>query len=177
MNKINITPSAKTRRAVAELAAAVDNLPLDAATVGALKRHAEAIKLLVRRVRSNIIEIGHHLTKAQELAGRGNWLRWLDQEFNWSEQTARNYMRVYEMASIHNSVVDLDLPMRSLYLLAQPSTPEAVRQDVIERAANGEDLSHAEVKAAVDEARPAKPRRPSHIPDAERVRQSGIAAA
>jgi hypothetical protein len=156
MSKITITPSARVKRAIANLAADVGNAPLDAATVKALERHAEAIKLLVRRAGRDIIEIGHRLTKAQEIAGHGNWLRWLDQEFNWSEQTARNYMRVHELASIHNAVVDLDLPLRSLYLLAAPSTPEAARQDVIERAASGEDLSHAQVKAAVDEAKPPK---------------------
>ena len=108
MTKITIAPSARTKRALTELAAAGDNPTLDAATVDALKRHAEAIKLLVRRASRDIIEIGHRLIKAQELAGHGNWLRWLDQEFDWSEQTARHYMRVYELSSIHNVIVDLE---------------------------------------------------------------------
>jgi hypothetical protein len=149
MTKITIAPSARTKRALTELAAAGDNPTLDAATVDALKRHAEAIKLLVRRASRDIIEIGHRLIKAQELAGHGNWLRWLDQEFDWSEQTARHYMRVYELSSIHNIIVDLDLPLRSLYLLAAPSTPEAARQEVINRTASGEKLSYAEVQATV----------------------------
>jgi hypothetical protein len=27
---------------------------------------------------------------------RGNWLAWLDREFGWHENTARNYIRVAE---------------------------------------------------------------------------------
>jgi len=140
-----------TQRALAEMAG-----PLDAART--LNQHAEAIKLLARRAARDIIEIGYHLTKAHKSAGHGKWLRWLDQEFGWSEQTARNYMRVFEMASIHNAVVDLQLPLRSLYVLAAPSTPEPVRQAVIDRAARGEKISHVEVTAAVDAAAGIKPK-------------------
>ena len=164
-----VTQSARTKRAVAALAASTDNAALDAATVAALNRHAEAIKLLVRSACRGIIKIGHRLTKAQELAGHGNWLRWLDREFSWSEQTARNYMRVYEMASIHNAVVDLDLPLRSLYLLAAPSTPEEARKEVIDRAASGEKISFEQVKVAVDGATRNGKRHstmlPSYVPD------------
>ena len=97
MQKVTLVRSARAKRAHADLVAAAGSA-LDATTVIALKRHAEAIRSLVRRASSDIIEIGQRLTKAQELAGHGNWLRWLDREFGWSEQTARNYMRVFEMA-------------------------------------------------------------------------------
>jgi hypothetical protein len=134
----------------------VGSLPLDTATVAALKRHAEEIRSLAGRVKKDIVEIGHHLTKAEELAGHGHCLRWLDQEFAWSEQTARNYMRVFEMSLIHGGVVDLDLPMRSLYLLASPSTPEPVRQEILGQAARGEPVSHAQIKTAVKKVKPKK---------------------
>jgi hypothetical protein len=153
-------------RTVAALAADVGNAPLDAATVAGLKRHAEAIKPLVGHVKKDIVEIGDHLTKAQELAGHGHWLRWLDQEFAWSEQTARNYMRGFEMSLIHGGVVDLDLPMRSLYLLAAPSTPEPVRREVIEQAARGESPPHARIKNMVEKVIPKKAK-PNHKPAPE----------
>jgi hypothetical protein len=142
-----ITPSFRVQRALADLAAT----PLDAATT--LKQHAEAIKLLAKRVCRDIVEIGYHLTKAQELAGHGKWLRWLDQEFGWSEQTARNYMRVYELAQKSTTVVDLNLPLRALYVLAAPSTPESVREEIIGRAASGEKISYEQVGQEVAEAR------------------------
>jgi hypothetical protein len=48
----------------------------------------------------------------------------------------------------------LDLPVSGLYLLAQPSTPEAVRDDVIARAAAGEAISFADIKHEVSGERP-----------------------
>jgi hypothetical protein len=45
------------------------------------------------------------------------------------------------------TVSDLGLPVGALYLLAAPSTPESTRDDLLELAANGEKLTHAQVKA------------------------------
>jgi hypothetical protein len=144
---ITVVPSFRLQRAQFSL----DGSALDAATT--LKQHAEAIKLLVRRTCKSIAEIGHHLTEAQELAGHGKWLRWLDQEFGWSEQTARNYMRVFEMVRKSTTIVDLDLPLRALYVLAAPSTPESLREEIIERAASGEKISYEQVGQEITEAK------------------------
>jgi hypothetical protein len=38
----------------------------------------------------------------------------------------------------YDTVSDLDVPLRGLYLLAAPSTPDEVQQEVIARAENGE---------------------------------------
>jgi hypothetical protein len=99
----------------------------------ALAEHAAAIRQLGKRVVTDVIEIGERLTACRELCGYGHWLPWLDREFRWSEQTALNFMRV---AELHKSktVLDLDLPVRALYLLAAPSTPETARDEIIERA-------------------------------------------
>jgi hypothetical protein len=145
MAGITITPSFRLQCAHFRL----DDSALDAATT--LKQHAEAIRLLVRRTCRGIVEIGYHLTEVRELAGHGKWLRWLDHEFGWSEQTARNYMRVYEMDK-STTIVDLDLPLRALYVLAAPSTPESVREGIIERAASGEKISYEQVGQEVAEA-------------------------
>src|SRR5262249_8201567 len=121
----------------------------------ALAGHAEAIKAARTRAISDVIEIGRLLTEAKVLCGgHGNWSTWLEREFGWTDRTALNFMHVYQMAPNPKRISDLNLPLISLNLLAAPSTPETVRQDVIERAASGEELSHAQVKAAVDEAKP-----------------------
>jgi hypothetical protein len=52
-------------------------------------------------------------------------------------------MQVYELSIKSGTVSDLDLPLRSVYLLAAPSTPQQVRDDVIAKASEGT-LSHAE---------------------------------
>jgi hypothetical protein len=80
------------------------------------------------------------------MAGHGGWLPWLEREFGWKEQTARNYMLAYEWAAKSPTVGDLNVDMRSLYLLAAPSTPEPARTEVIERAEAGEHFTHAQIK-------------------------------
>ena len=98
---------------------------------------ASRIKELCKKTCENIVAIGRHLTKCQGCLGHGAWLPWLEREFGWSDQTARNFMRVYEMSKSKN-FLDLDLPVSSLYLLAAPSTAENARTEVIERANSGE---------------------------------------
>jgi hypothetical protein len=43
------------------------------------------------------------------------------------------------------TVSDLDIPLRGLYLLAAPSTPAPARQEIIERAGQGEKLTAADL--------------------------------
>jgi hypothetical protein len=50
---------------------------------------------------------------------------------------------------------DLDLPVSALYKLASPSTPEAVRSEVLDRAESGERLSHKQVAATITQAKAA----------------------
>jgi hypothetical protein len=119
-----------------------------------LQEHAQAIRTLGKRVVADVIEIGRRLVDAKKLCGHGNWLPWLNREFGWGETQARNFIRVYEMSKSAN-FVDLDLPISALYLLAAPSTPPAVRKEVLDRAASGESLSHKEVRTAVTQAKAA----------------------
>src|SRR5260370_5691555 len=93
-----------------------------------LAKKAGAIRALGKNVVRNVIEIGQHLTEAKARLGHGNWLPWLEHEFNWNEETARKYMRVYDsFGSNPSGGRDLNLPLHSLYALAAPSTPEAAR--------------------------------------------------
>jgi hypothetical protein len=119
-----------------------------------LAGHAAAIRTFSKHIVEDVIEIGRHLTKAKAIVGHGNFGNWIDQEFGWSDRTALNFMHVYEMTlSNPKHVSDLDLPMSALYLLAAPSTPEEARTEIIERAEAGEQVSSAEVKETVAQAK------------------------
>jgi hypothetical protein len=126
--------------------------PTNASAPSVLAEHATAIRALGKQTVANIIEIGRRLTEAKEICGHGNWLPWLDREFGWTDRTARNFMYVCEMAgkSKLETVSDLSLPMRALYSLASPSTPEAARSEVIERARAGETLPAAEIARTIE---------------------------
>ena len=127
--------------------------PKSSATETILAQNAEAIRALGKRVIGDIIEIGRLLTEAKKIAGHGNWLPWLDREFGWSDSTALRFMQVHTMALKSVTVTDLDLPLRGLYMLAAPSTPEEAREAVIERVENGERLSSRMSRSQIDEAR------------------------
>jgi hypothetical protein len=114
--------------------------------------HAKAIRVLARNVIANVVEIGRRLTEIHDRIEHGQWLMFLDREFGWSDQTARNFMHVFDLSN-SKRVLDLDLPLRSLYLLAAPSTPSEVRDNVIEDAQHGEKPTHAEVIKRVRQGR------------------------
>jgi hypothetical protein len=117
-----------------------------------VEEHAAAIRRLGKQTIENIIEIGRHLTEAKRIVGPGNWLPWLDREFGWTEMTATRFIHVFELSK-SNKLLDLDLPLSGLYLLAAPSTPEPAKTEVIERAQAGETLSVADVKQTIDTAK------------------------
>ena len=54
--------------------------------------------------------------------------------------------------------------MRSLYLLAAPSTPEPARQEIIDRTASGEKLSYEDIRGTIDATAGTKARSPKLAP-------------
>jgi hypothetical protein len=121
----------------------------------ALARHANAIKSLGKRAIGDVIDIGHHLAQAKLLCGHGRWLQWLESNFgSWiTERTAQNFMQVAASFDFKSETVsDLELPMKTLYLLTRPSSDAEVRRMVIERVRRGELISHRKVKEMLDKA-------------------------
>jgi hypothetical protein len=120
-----------------------------------LAEKATAIRALTAKVGRDLVEIGKHLTEAKARTGHGRWLLWLKNEFGWTEQSALNFIRVYELShSKSKTILDLNLPLRTICLLAAPSTPETAQTEVIERAKSGEHLKHDDVKAIVNKTKP-----------------------
>ena len=118
-----------------------------------LAAHPAAIRHLHKRAIADVIEIGRHLTEAKVEAGHGHFGEWIEREFGWSDRTARNFMNAYALSLKSETVSDLKLPMRELYLLAAPSTPEEARDEIIQRAEAGEQVSGAEVRKTIARAK------------------------
>jgi hypothetical protein len=89
------------------------------------------------------------LTEAKARCGHGNWLPWLKREFDWSERTARHFAGVYEMSKMENFADLESLEISALYLLAAPSTPEFLRDDVAARVRAGEAPTLSDIRHAV----------------------------
>jgi hypothetical protein len=116
-----------------------------------LAEHAAVIRALGKRVVGDVIEIGRRLAECKAiLKEERRWLAWIENEFQWSRNTAENLINVHAMVRDKVSNFDsLNLPISALYLLAAPSTPEEAREAVIEAVADGERLTHAQVKDTI----------------------------
>jgi hypothetical protein len=123
-------------------------------TTTKLDEHAAAIRSLGKQTVASIIEIGKHLIAAKKIAGHGGWTPWLESEFGWSADTAQRFMRVAD--DKNRTVRSLDLPVKSMYLLTAPKTPQAARDAVIEKTKTTK-LKHKDVAKIVKDAKPTKP--------------------
>jgi hypothetical protein len=98
-----------------------------------VKDRAVRIHKTARQTANGIVRIGQWLTEVKERVGHGQWLPWLKGEFGWSDQTARNFMHVWQRFKFKN-FLNIQIDASALYLIAKPSTPEPVRREVVERA-------------------------------------------
>jgi hypothetical protein len=120
-----------------------------------LAEHAAEIRKLGKQTVENVIEIGRRLAECKKLVGHGAWLPWLEREFGWSDRTALNFMRVAELSK-SETVSNLNLPVKALYLLAAPSTPTEARDEIIERVQGGSTITVADTKRAIEDAKDRK---------------------
>ena len=118
----------------------------------AIKIHA----ILKKRVYKGIIEVGQHLVEVRdsEVVTHGTWITWIKVEFGWSDQTARNYIYMYELSRDPKSQIiwDLKLPLQTIYQLAAPKG-EAAREEIFARNIRGETISAVMVKEALAKAK------------------------
>ena len=127
-------------------------LPADVAS--AARATADRIKDRHQRQIAAIIETGRDLLAIKERLGHGWFLAWLQAEFAWAERTARNYMLAAQQFPDKSAII-ADLPLNEVYLLAAPSTPPRVRDDVVSRLEAGERVKPVEIRALVRDAKEA----------------------
>jgi Protein of unknown function (DUF3102) len=129
-----------------------DYAAFDPDTRRVLRECAEQIRGLARVTASGIMEIGKNLTEVKEQLRHGQFLKWIESEFGWSERKAENFMAVHARFKSAN-FAGLQIDISALYLIAAPSTPEPVRTEAIRRAEHGEHVSHRQVRALVQRAK------------------------
>jgi len=121
---------------------------LDADTGRFVQERAERIHNLARMTATGIVQIGQYLTEVKGRLKHGLFLQWVDREFGWAHDTARNFMMVYERFKLRN-FRNLEIDVSALYLIAAPKTPEPVAEEVIRRAESGETITHAGARAVI----------------------------
>lgn len=132
---------------------------LDSETRVIVQQKAVEIRDRMRSAAQAVIEIGERLIDVKERLGHGKFGQWLDAEFQWSADTARNYMNVAERFGQNPKISEF--APSALYLLAAPSTPEDARTEAINLAEQGQKITHAVAKQIVTthkEQAPPKPK-------------------
>lgn len=114
------------------------------------------IRALMVRAAQDIVSIGGKLTDVKARLQHGQFGAWIEREFQMSAVSAWNFMRVYTRFGDKSSIIeDLNLGPTVLYLLAAPSVPDEAVELVLDRARAGEHVTVADVKQAINDARPA----------------------
>lgn len=110
-----------------------------------IKLASERIKMRMKRTAEDIIEIGKDLIAVKARLPHGQFLPWIQTEFEMTQKTAVRFMQVAERFSGKYDIMSYFNPT-ILYQLAAPSTPDEVVEKVIEKAEDGESVTTAEVK-------------------------------
>ena len=110
------------------------------------------IKDRLSRLVPDILETGRDLQEVKGKLQHGRFERWLTQEFDMTNRTARRFMQAATWAEGKTDMVS-DLTPNTIYLLSAPSTPESVQQQVLDDLEDGKPVNHREVREVVQEAK------------------------
>jgi N6-adenosine-specific RNA methylase IME4 len=119
----------------------------------AIKRCEVAIQKIdkyQRRMAGDVIAIGGELSEAKKALGHGNFGPWLKHHFGWSQPTASRMMQAAEtfgdkLFKMNNLTID----QSALYLLSSKKCDDDTREEMLERAAAGERITHGLVEDAI----------------------------
>jgi Protein of unknown function (DUF3102) len=128
----------------------------DYSTDHMLAEYAAEIRRRGKRIKEDVVEIGRLLDFSRQRIGRGDWLKWLKVEFSWSDQTAYNFIHLYETHQDPGKfqiIWNSNLPVTALFQLTKPNTPNEALQQVAEHIEAGETPSCAEVAEIIAEAK------------------------
>ncbi|CDZ35844.1 Hypothetical protein NGAL_HAMBI1146_15860 [Neorhizobium galegae bv. officinalis] len=115
----------------------------------AFAKEAEATAKRIRnRLRLHTIETGKELLIIKKELGHGKFGKWLEYHFGWKERTAQNYMNSATAFGSTPQVIDV-LPPSTVYKLAAKSTPDALRQSVIDEIERGEKPDPKQIESKI----------------------------
>lgn len=115
---------------------------LDIATSQFVQQQTSEIRLHMRRTVESIFEVGQRLIAVKARLGHGRYGLWLTTEFDWSQDTADNFIHVAERLGQNPKFSDFNMAASALYVLFAPSIPEAAREEAVARSRAGEFITH-----------------------------------
>ena len=123
------------------------------------RKEVENIVLKIRqalaRQLNGAVEAGVDLLKVKDLVGHGNFRAWLRREFSWSERTASNYMELARNSE-GKTAKFADLDLGAAKALIAKTTPVEIRNELLRRAEDGENITREEVRQRIADGRAAE---------------------
>ncbi len=113
---------------------------------------AEDTRTRMKRSALDIYHIGANLMEAQNLLAHGEFLPWIEAEFDMSQRSAYKFMNVakaFQGKFAQNA--NLEIAASALYLLASPETPDDARNEALKLAAAGETISPKKAKKIIQQ--------------------------
>jgi len=107
------------------------------------------IKFYLGQTAQNIIEVGKRLIQAKSLVQHGQWLNWLEQNFQLKERMARNFMQCAERFGNRHTNADLN-QSQMIALLSLPDAEET-KKFIEQKAAEGKKVAEMTIKQLRDE--------------------------
>src|SRR6516164_3122957 len=95
---------------------------------------------------ADIVQIGKRLSGVKDRVGHGNWLPWLHHNFDWSGETAANYMAIFRLSKTSKFQSLKNLPLEVLYLLGRKTVSEETRNTIVAHFEGGEKVTIPVVK-------------------------------
>ena len=92
----------------------------------------EEIYYRVRITKKEIFNIGELLVEAKQIVGHGNFKKWIADYFDFSYETAKNFMNVYAACLAEPDVVTT-MKASVLYRISAPGFPEDLREYIFEQ--------------------------------------------
>jgi hypothetical protein len=136
-----------------------------------VRRETVAIRKLKRRAVSHgkalvadIIEMGKRLSRVKGRVGHDHWLVWVRNKFDWSSETATNYMNAFALSKTPEFSSLQNMPLELLYLLARRSVSPAARIAITKRVEAGEKMSVAAVRTVIRGTKTIAPRPVLNLP-------------
>lgn len=140
--------ASKSTSEISALNQSFSYVELDEEVRSLVEQHTCAIKSLMRRTTQDMIDIGWKLIEIKNTLGHGKFNSWLRSEIDLGEWTARKLM---ELSRKFKSVnfTDLEIAPSALYLIASKKAPESAVDEILNRARQGERITHSTAKEIV----------------------------
>jgi hypothetical protein len=117
---------------------------------------AAELQKAARKIRNEasktVMMVGEILIEVKDLVKHGEFRAWVSAELGFSPRTAERYMSAAKFAAECDIVSHLT--STSIYLLASPSTPQSVRDDVAARLFSNEKVTAKDVRSMIEDVKP-----------------------